>query len=342
MSFPLRAAGFVGGGILIGFAIWFLEFSTKDDLVVRSRGISPTQFDEAPAFVGLLPIEKKEKAVQPFSVALHQGNLLVSFLGSDEILEYSSDLKRHRSIRTLGGEDASLTDLLVEGDRLYATNFRSGELLVLEYPSGKFITAFGLLPDGRTHMKLFGLAYASGSLYASNPQNNQILAISTQTIPGVREEGEVLIGFPAASAADFQLSFPTFAAITPDGRLLVSDVGNREIKAFTCSGRPAHRFDTSAVASFSAPMGIAMDDLYSTELVALADSVFNPSGIFHQGRIHVVDARQAHIKVFNALGKYVLSYGRELRHPNGIAIEHERRLIFVADSELRAVAVYKY
>lgn len=338
----LRAAALVGAGIVLGFMIWLLGFATNDDLLAKADSFHPTQFDQAPSFVGLLPIEKRGHDARPFAVALHDGNLFVSFLGSDEILEYASDLKHSRFIRALGGEDASLTGLLVEGDRLYAANFRSGELLILEYPSGKLLNAFGLLPDGKTPMRLFGLAYASGSLYASNARTNQMLAISTQTVPGIKEEGELLVGFPAASAKDFQLSFPTFAAVTPDGRLLVSDVGHKEIKAFTCSGRQAHRFDTSAAAAFSAPMGIAFDDLPSPELCSLADSVFSPSGVYHQGRIHVVDAGQSRIKVFNSLGKYVLTYGRELRQPNGIAIDTERRLIVVADADLESLAIYRY
>lgn len=337
-----RVPFFVGGGIALGVLVWFFGMSTTADIPARAGEIASTSFDQPPVYIGSLDLTREVKTSRPFALTFHEGNLLVSFVGSDEIAEYAPDLKRFRSIHVRGGQSASLTSLVVESDRLYAADFRSGELLVAEYPGGKLLNAFGLLPDESTPMKLFGLAYASGSLYASNSQSNQMLAISTQAVPGVREEGELLVAFPSAPIKDFQLSFPTFAAVTPDGRLLVSDVGHKEIKAFTCSGRPAHRFDTSGAAAFSVPMGIAMDDLQSPDLSALADSVFDPSGIYHQGRIHVVDAGQSSVKVFNAFGKYMLTYGRELRQPHGIAIDQDRNLVFVADAELQCIAVYKY
>ena len=82
----------------------------------------------------------------------------------------------------------------------------------------------------------------------------------------------------------------------------------------------------------------------SPALLANKAEVFTPSQnrVNDQGRIHVVDAEPAGVKVFDSLGKYVLSYGTELRQPNGIAIDQKRRLIFISDTALHAIAVYKY
>lgn len=89
-------------------------------------------------------------------------------------------------------------------------------------------------------------------------------------------------------------------------------------------------------------MGIGFDNLPSPELIALKDSVFEPSGVYEQGRIPIVNTKLAKVKVFNALGKYVLTYGNELEQPNGITIDQNRRLIFVADAKRNAVVLYKY
>ena len=89
-------------------------------------------------------------------------------------------------------------------------------------------------------------------------------------------------------------------------------------------------------------MGIAMDNMPSPALLAKKTGGFDPSGVNDQGRIHVVDAQLAKVKVFDPLGKYVLTYGQELRQPNGIAINQKKRLIFISDAKLQAIAVYKY
>ncbi|MDP2209545.1 MAG: hypothetical protein Q8K98_12365 [Bacteroidota bacterium] len=335
-------AVFILAGVVIGILIWLISSLTETDLINKAENIEATTFTQPPVFVGFKNIESPDSSAQVFALTIHEDKLLVSFLNSDCIQEYSSTLELIRNICLLNGEPASITGIVVEGDRLYAANYRTGELHLADYKTGTLINSFGLFPDQQTSMKLFGVAYRSDAIYVSDSRTNQILAISAVTVPDLKDEGELLLSFPSAETNGYQLSFPTFLAITPDGRLLVSDVGNKEVKAFTCSGRPAHLFEKGGEANFSAPMGIAFDNLPSPELIALKDSVFEPSGIYEQGRIHIVDTKLAKVKVFNALGKYVLTYGEELEQPNGIAIDQTRRLIFVADTKRNAVGLYKY
>ncbi len=124
----------------------------------------------------------------------------------------------------------------------------------------------------------------------------------------------------------------------------MSDAKSGEVKAFTCSGRSAHLFEKDGAAALKTPMGIAQDDLPSPALLEEKTKIFTPSKNRpnDQGRIHVVDAAPAAVKVFDSQGKYVLSYGTELKQPNGIAIDQKRRLIFISDTALHAIAVYKY
>ncbi|MDI6804062.1 MAG: hypothetical protein QME58_09480 [Bacteroidota bacterium] len=333
---------FILAGVVIGILIWLISSLTVTDLIKKAEKIETTIFTQPPIFVGFKNIELPDTSAQVFALTIHDEKLLVSFLNSDCIQEYSSSLELIRNICLLNGESASITGIVVEGDRLYAANYRTGELHQADYKTGTLINSFGLFPDQRTSMKLFGVAYRSDAIYVSDSRTNQILAISAIAVPDLKDEDELLLSFPSAEVKDFQLSFPTFLAITPDGRLLVSDVGNKEVKAFTCSGRPAHLFEKGGEAKFAAPMGIAFDNVPSPELIALKDSVFEPSDVYEQGRIHIVDTKLAKVKVFNALGKYVLTYGEELEQPNGIAIDQTRRLIFVADAKRNGVGLYKY
>ncbi len=344
----------VFGGILIGFTLYFWDQYANPNLIDRAAAFPTTQFNDLPQYIGSKKVAEDDTTIQPFALALHEGKLLVAYLGSDRVDEFSPTLHFIRTLRLLNGEDGSITGVTVEQDRLYAANFRNGEILVVDYATGTLVNSYGFFPDQKTTMKVFGIITKDEIIYATDSRTNQILAISANEIPNLRDEGELLLSFPSPNAQEYpkdaslrdrrshQLSFPTFTAITPDGRLLVSDVGNKEVKAFTCSGKPAHRFETEGEAAFLAPMGIAFDDLPSPELLSLKDTIFNPSGVFQQGRIHVVDAKLGKIKVFNSLGKYILSYGIELRQPNGIAIDQSRRIIFVADTGSRVVHLYKY
>ena len=326
------------GAILAGLVIARLT----SPLTHRAAAMTErTAFDQAPLFVGIKAIPEGGE-LKPFALALHQGKLLVSYLRSDRIDIFSEQLEPLGTLRLRQGAAASITGLAVDGERIYAADFESGELLVAEYATGTVVQSYGWLPGYQTRMKALGVAYYENNLYVSDVASGKMLAIGASAQKDVREEGELIVGFPNGGPEEFELGYPTWSMVTPDGRLLVSDAKARDVKAFTCSGRSAHRFDGEGEAALRVPMGIAMDDLPSPELLEVAEKVFDPSGVNRQGRIHVVDAEQARVKVFNTLGKYVLTYGEELRQPNGIAIDQKRRLIFVSDAQLRAIALYKY
>lgn len=324
--------------VMVGLGIAHFTRSMMDRAAAMTER---TRFDEPPVFIGLQAIAQ-DSGLKPFALALHERKLLVSYLNSDRIDELSEKLEHRRTLHLREKAPASITGLAVEGDRIYAADFRSGELLFAEYKTGKVLQAYGWLPGHRGRMRALGVAYHKDSLYVSDVASGKMLAIGALAEKDVREEGELIIGFPNGRPGEFALGYPTASMVTPDGRLIVSDAKFQDVKAFTCSGRSAHLFEREGEAALTAPMGIAMDDLRSPELLAVAEKVFDPSGVNEQGRIHVVDAVQARVKVFNALGKYVLSYGKELRQPNGIAIDQRRRLIFISDAKLRAIVLYKY
>lgn len=328
----------LAGAAALGVALAPLTRS----LMERAAAITaPTAFDQPPVFIGMQAVAAGSN-LKPFALALHEGRLLVSYLSSDRVDEYSDRLKHLRTLHLLEDAPASITGLALDGDRVFAADFRSGDLLIADYKTGKLLQSFGWLPDRKARMKALGVTYHADILYVTDVGSGQIRVISATTVEKVRDEGELILSFPDRGASAIQLGYPTWTTVTPDGRLLISDAKDREVKAFTCSGRFAHLFDKEGMAALQAPMGIAMDDLRSPELAAAAKTVFDPSGVQEQGRIHVVDAAQARVKVFNALGKYVLTYGEELRQPNGIAIDPKTRLIFISDAKLRAIAVYKY
>lgn len=343
MRWPMKRPQWILlGTLLAAVAVGLVVAHFSRSVMDRAAAMTePTLFGEPPVFIGLHAIGQ-DSGLKPFALALNGEKLLVSYLSTDRIDELSDKLEHRRTLHLLEKAPASITGLAVDGDRIFATDFRSGQLLFAEYETGKVLQAYGWLPGHRSPMKALGVAHHKGNLYVSDVASGKMLAIGALGEKDVRDEGELIAGFPNGRPGEFELGFPTGSMVTPDGRLIVSDAKFRDVKAFTCNGRSAHRFDGEGEASLRAPMGIAMDSLPSPELLALAERAFDPSGVKAQGRIHVVDAERGRVMVFNALGKYVLTYGEQLRQPNGIAINQEKRLIFVSDAQLRAIALYKY
>lgn len=324
---------------LIGSAV---AYFTRTVMARAAAMTERTAFDQPPVFIGLQPTLEPGN-LKPFALALHERKLLVSYLSSDRIDEFSEKLDHLRTLRLLPDEAASITGLAVDGDRIYATDFKSGDLLFADYKTGKVLQSYGWHPGNTLRMKALGVAFYKNNLYVSDVAARQMLAIGAEFGKDMREEGELIARFPNGRANEFELGYPTWAMVTPDGRLLVSDAKSGEVKAFTCNGRSAHLFESGGDATLKIPMGIAMDNLLSPEQLARKNvTSFDPSGLNDQGRVHVVDVGLAKVKVFDALGKYVLSYGTELKQPNGIVIDQKRRLIFISDTALHAIAVYKY
>lgn len=324
--------------VLIGWSVAYFNRSVMDRAASMTER---TRFNKPPIFIGLQVIPGGGD-LRPFALALNEGKLLVSYLGTDRIDEFSGKLELLRTLHLLPDEKASITGLAAEGDRIYATDFSSGDLLFADYKTGKLIQSYGWQPDNKARMKALGVTFYKNNLYVSDIASRKMFAIGATTEKDAREEAELIASFPNGRAGEFELGYPTWSKVTPDGRLLVSDAKSGEIKAFTCNGRSAHLFEKDGEAALKVPMGIDMDSIPSPALQARKAEVFDPSGVPDQGRIHVVDAELARVKVFDPLGKYVLSYGRELSQPNGIVIDQKKRMIFISDTKLHAIAVYKY
>lgn len=363
MNWPFKRMRWTILYVLVAAALigWAIAFATRPLMSRAAAMTERTKFDQPPVFIGLQAMPQSEKLepgrdepgkpelgksetaeLKPFALALRKKNLLVSYLSSDRIDEFSEKFDHVRTLHLLDNEPASITGLAVEDDRIYAADFTSGDLLFADYKTGKLLKSFGWQPDHSARMKALGVTFYKNNLYVSDAASRQMLAIGASTEKDSREEGELIARFPKGRAAEFELGYPTWSKVTPDGRLLVSDAKGGEVKAFTCNGRSAHLFEKDGEAALKTPMGIDMDNIPSPDLLANKAKVFDPSGVPDEGRIHVVDAELARVKVFDPKGKYVLTYGAELRQPNGIVIDQRRRLIFISDTKLHAIALYKY
>lgn len=301
-----------------------------------------TRFDEAPVFITSIPLGRDGQVYRPYCLAESGDSLFVVYAEQSFIDIYDRDFQQLSSIHLEGLEGGLISALAVDNNTLYVADLRGKEIRV-HRRGGEFIESYKWLPDAATRIVPHALALRDGILYVTDVANRRLHAISISPIPGLREQGELLFSTAPGSGGKAGFEYPSCVAVTPDGRMLISDLSAGAVYVFGCDGRFGGTFISAAPPAKFAPAGIAFDNLPSPSLLEQSKKSFDPSGLLQQGRVHVVDRSSRSVRVFDATGKAVLSYGADrLGIPNGILIQVARRLIFIADTQQGCLFVYKY
>lgn len=161
-----------------------------------------------------------------------------------------------------------------------------------------------------------GLYYRDGKIYVTDAGDHDVKVFST--------DGKLLerFGRPGTKAGEFL--YPHGIVVDKDGNIYVADSNNSRVQVFDKKGKFKYFFTPEPKEPFIIPRGIAIDSL---------------------GRVHVVDLARQKVFVFTKQGKYLLSYGtgghgQALFYPNGIAIDKNAGLIYIADCQNNRIAVF--
>jgi 6-bladed beta-propeller protein len=327
-------------GLAFVGVFYFGDLHVWGDAGERLRLITDTtMFAEEPLFVGAIPVRD---SLSPYALEFEKGLLYVTYAGENIVDIYNAEFALLRTLDLHYQDGGLISGVAVKNERIYIADMGRAEMRMHD-SSGVMRQAFGWLPGGTEKLVPHGITAKGGIVYVTDVAHGQVHAIVMENVPGRTETGELLFSGPLGSGNVPTLSFPSFAAITPDGRILVSDLAGGRVDVLTCDGFYAYSMGNDIVHPMRAPNAIAFDNLPDPELLALAEHEFDPSGIQQQGRIHIVDRERHEVYVFNPKGKFILSYGAdELEIPNGIAIDQARRLIIVADAQKRALVLYRY
>jgi sugar lactone lactonase YvrE len=114
---------------------------------------------------------------------------------------------------------------------------------------------------------------------------------------------------------------PYGIAVSPDGRIYVSDTAARRVFAIDPEAKKVTFVGEHDTARLTKPIGVAVDD---------------------EGRVFVADATLNRIFGYAPDGSVVLAIGHEgeLKSPSGLAIDRARKLLYVADAVLHQVRCY--
>ncbi len=297
------------------------------------------EYSAAPKLISVYHTEGSAEELHPVRLQLVDDTLYVSYSNLPRLDLYNLTPEFVRSIALTEPEPVFPTSFFVTDSTIIVCDHSQGAVVLYDR-AGEFITSYGTLPDTSKKLAPFSLTYYAGVLYVGDIALKKVLAISATDAPGITEPGELILSIPADTMA--KLGFPSSLLVTPDGRLLVGDAQRAEILAFTCDGRFVYRFDEVPYGRRMAPQAFAIDDVNDPSMQDTTS--FDPSGIDRMGRIHVVDANNRSVHMFNPVGKYIASYPDTtlLVKPSSIAIDRKRNRIYLADPPAKSIYIMRY
>jgi DNA-binding beta-propeller fold protein YncE len=306
--------------------------SSKEENVLQEYAKPPVYDDEKVLLDG-------GDTLRPVRLQLVADTIFVSYNNQPRIDVYNREFKRISSVNLTDPEPIYPTSFYVI-DSLIIVAAHARHLIIVYDRKGTPLMSFGTLPDGTSQLSPFAVTYFGGVAYIADAGLGQILAVSLVNAENITEVGELILTIPKDSTR--QIGFPSALAVTPDGRLIVGDAKDGEINVFTCDGGYIYDFDRVNENAVMAPRGFAMDRVLDP--MVQDSSSFDPSGIRIQGRLHVVDANNGRIHMFNPSGKYISSYPEQRLpgKPSDIAIDRQNLKIYIADPGAARIFIYNY
>jgi hypothetical protein len=299
------------------------------------------EYSTAPRLIDSIFITSGADTLSPSRIMFYQDSLFVSYDNRPIIDVFNLNFEKCRTIYLSYPEDVFPTSFDISDSNIFVADYNKGAIAIYNR-SGKFQNSFGLHSDGETRLSPFALRYFGGVLYVSDIIKQAVMAISVVNAGVVTEIGEHILDIPSDTLKP--VYFGSTIYITFDGRLIAGDANTGEIKVYTCIGSYIYPFDSVETAKKIAPQAIDLDYIRDPDLKAKDSSSFDPSGIRNMGRIHVVDANNNQVHMFNPIGKYISSYpeDKSLSRPMGIAIDNRNRKIFITDSSSRTIKIFKF
>lgn len=275
-----------------------------------------------------------EKPVYKYSINLHgrtpQGlslfgnKLFVSYLNLNmiDILDYQGE-RQNMFVPFPQGNVNLVASAHDHSGNLYLVDAQNRSVLVFDHDN----TFLGPFPprkissSTKDYLSLpFGVSIDRNFIYISD--------LGSGTVKAYLSGGEFVLGISGTGDDNSLQWHPINVAQTKDGRVLVSDIRNKNISAFSCAGKFAYFFEKNEeMGSDFLPGAIAIDGT---------------------SRIHVADNANSRIAVFDNLGKFLFTYGdrskktRRLKGPMNIVIDEAQHLIFLTNKTKQEIEVWSY
>jgi DNA-binding beta-propeller fold protein YncE len=210
----------------------------------------------------------------PYGIALLHNNIYVAdpVLGRITVFDLKGQL-----VKSITSPDAAtpygFAALTAEGDKLYATDVRNHQVVVMDY-AGNVVVKFGQKGEKPGDLSYpNGVAVRSGKVYVADSNNNRIEIFSSKGV-----YLETWQGFDKDGVGG--LSNPRGIAFDSSGKLLVANMMGSKVVRLSTSGAIEYQWGRQGSGEYELfmPLGLAVDKT---------------------GKIYVGDNLNARISIFN-------------------------------------------
>jgi DNA-binding beta-propeller fold protein YncE len=186
-------------------------------------------FDLGAQTVATMGSGPKGRLSKPVNIAVDEdGTRYVVDLELKRVMVYDAD---NRYVRAIGDPDAwSPTDVAVIGKRLYVTDLKNGQVVLVEKETGDELRRFGQVEAGKPgRFNPTNLAIGvDGSLYATDTLNTQVSKFDDQ--------GKLLQTFGSLGRGLGQFVRPKGVAVDREDRVYVVDAASERVQIFNSDG----------------------------------------------------------------------------------------------------------
>ncbi len=270
--------------------------------------------------IGHLFVGRREKLmIRPAAVGGNRAGLIaVADPGVPTVHIYDFPASRYTqpSEETVSRLRCPVGIAVASDGRIFVADSQQERIFVLG-PAGDLLNEWG----SGVLKRPTGLALdASGDrLFVVDAILNQVLSFD--------QNGRLTNRFGERGLRPGQFNYPIHAALTPDGRLCLTDSMNFRVQVFSLEGEPQLAFGSAgdSAGDFTRPKGIGTDS---------------------RGRYYVVDGAFENVQIFDPQGRLLLAFGNpgtgpgELSLPTGIYLGPDNR-IYVADSFNSRIQVFQ-
>jgi len=207
-------------------------------------------------------------------------------------------------------------------DLLYSVKDAAGQLIAITPGSVSWSvssnpTAVGFNSSGFAQGLALGIAQVIATI---DGKASPATKVAVTDVKGYT----LLAAWGASGNGNGQFSHAGGIAVSADGYVYVTDVGNNRVEVFDTNGQFVRQWTNEAWGNLHSPTGITVDKI---------------------GRIAVADTDGNRVLLFNSMGTFIGQFGAyqtgpdELIRPMAIAFDSDNRA-FIADGSLNRVAIF--
>ncbi len=229
------------------------------------------------ATMSFFPSERMGSLNEPMGIFVDvDGSKYVADVGRGQVVAYDS---QNQYLRAYGAKDEyKVTDVAVDGERIYISESKKDEVLVLDKTSGEVVQRIGGRgkEDGKFRFPSFLSVDGDGNLFVTDPLNFKVQMFN--------RKGEFVKSFGYPEAGPGGMVRPKGHAVTRDGKLYLVDAGMEITQIFdVASTDPLLAFGKYGTGPGSTymPYGIDIDYDNVAYFAKYADPEFKPEYLIY-------------------------------------------------------------